>query len=289
MSLRALIEGSLPVTAPLVLNPLMARMAEAAGFSAGYLGGGSTGYQKVVLEANLNITEMCQAAVDIGAVSSLLLILDGACGFGDPMHMHRTIGMSEAAGFAAIEIEDQLVPKRAHHHIGIEHMIPAKLMAAKVKEAVAARRNPDFLIIARTNAMRASTMDDALRRGEAYRKAGADLLLLSMARKPEQLRAIAERLGGPLMYLAGRGGLAGTGMTLKELGDLGYKIVADPSTPLLAAYAAWKKIYEELADGFGARTRTKPDWDPVEKDMLGVIGIEKLLAIERATVEKGKK
>jgi methylisocitrate lyase len=231
---------------------------------------------------------MCQAALDIGAVSSLPLILDGACGYGDPMHMHRTIGMSEAAGFAAIEIEDQLVPKRAHHHVGIEHMIPAKLMAAKVKEAVAARRNPDFLIVARTNAMRASDMNDALRRGEAYRKAGADLVLLSMAHRPEQLRAIAQRLGGPLMYLAGRGGLAGMGMTLSDLGGLGYKIVADPSTPLLAGYAAWKKVYEDLADGFGAGTKTKPDWSPVEKDLLAVIGIEKLLAVERATVEKGK-
>jgi len=180
-SIRALLRGPLPVTAPLVLNPLMARMVEAAGFPAGYLGGGSTGYQKVALEANLNLTEMCQAALDIGAVSSLPLILDGACGYGDPMHMHRTIGMTEAAGFAAIEIEDQLVPKRAHHHIGIEHMIPMELMAAKVQAAAAARRNPDLLIVARTNAVRASNMDDALRRGEAYRKAGADLLLLSMA------------------------------------------------------------------------------------------------------------
>jgi len=149
-SIRALLRGPLPVTAPLVLNPLMARMVEAAGFPAGYLGGGSTGYQKVALEANLNLTEMCQAALDIGAVSSLPLILDGACGYGDPMHMRRTIGMSEAAGFAGIEIEDQLVPKRAHHHVGIEHMIPAELMAAKVEAAVGARRSPDFLIIART-------------------------------------------------------------------------------------------------------------------------------------------
>jgi 2-methylisocitrate lyase-like PEP mutase family enzyme len=288
MSLRALIEGPRPVTAPLVLNPLMARMAEAAGFPAGYLGGGATGYQKVALEANLNLTEMCQAALDIRAVSSLPLILDGACGYGDPMHMHRTIGMAEAAGFAAIEIEDQLVPKRAHHHAGIEHMIPAELMAAKVREAVAARRDPDFLIVGRTNAMRASDMDDALRRGEAYRKAGADLLLLSMAHRPEQLRAIAGRLGGPLMYLAPRGGLAGSGMTLDDLGRLGYKIVADPSTPLLAAYVAWKKVYAELADGFGAETATKPDWAPVEHDMLKVIDLEKLLAIERATVEKGR-
>jgi 2-methylisocitrate lyase-like PEP mutase family enzyme len=108
-----------------------------------------------------------------------------------------------------------------------------------------------------------------------------------MANTAEQLRAIAERLGGPLMYLAGRGGLAGLGLTLAELGALGYKIVADPSTPLLAAYAAWKKAYAELADDFGSRLAAKPDWAPVEKDMLAVIDIEKLLAVERATVERG--
>ena len=204
------------------------------------------------------------------------------------MHMQRTIGMSEAAGFEAIEIEDQLVPKRAHHHIGIEHMIPAELMAAKVREAVAVRRHPDFLIIARTNAMRASTMDDALRRGEAYKKAGADVLLLSMAHKPEQLRAIAARLGGPLMYLTGRNGLAGLGMTLADLGGLGFKIVADPSTPLLAAFAAWQKVYAHLADGFGIKREGAPDWGPTEEAMLSAIDLEKLLAVERATVAKGQ-
>jgi 2-methylisocitrate lyase-like PEP mutase family enzyme len=289
MALRTLMQGPLPVTAPLVLNPLMAKMVEGLGFSAGYLGGGATGYLKVGLEANLNLTEMCQAALDIRAVSSIPLILDGACGYGDPMHMHRTIGMAEAAGFAAIEIEDQLVPKRAHHHIGIEHMIPQTLMAAKIKEAAAARRSHDFVIIGRTNAMRASDMDDALRRGEAYRKAGADVLLLSMARKPEQLRTIAQKLGGPLMFLTGRGGLSSIGMTLKEMGDLGYKIVADPQTPLLAGYLAWKTVYEELAENFGAKAKHPVDYTPVEHDMLKVIGIEKLLAVERATVEKGKK
>ena len=288
MSLRTLMQGPLPVTAPLVLNPLMAKMAEAAGFSAGYLGGGATGYLKVVLEANLNVSEMCQAALDIRAVSSLPLILDGAVGYGDPMHMHRTIGMAEAAGFAAIEIEDQLVPKRAHHHVGIEHMIPLALMAAKIREAVAARRDRDFLIVGRTNAVRASTMDDALRRGEAYRTAGADLVLLSMAHRPEQLRAIAERLGGPLMYLTGRGGLAGVGLTLKDLGAMGYRIVADTQTTLFAGYAAWKNVYEDLANDFGAGSRPTHDWEALEHDMLDVIGIEKLLAVERATVEKGK-
>ncbi len=77
-------------------------------------------------------------------------------------------------------------------------------------------------------------------------------------------------------------------LTLQDLGRLGYKIVADPSTPLLAAYAAWKKAYEDLADGFGARIPAKPDWGPVEKDMLAVIDLEKLLAVERETVETGR-
>src|SRR5207248_2815951 len=108
---------------------------------------------------------------------------------------------------------------------------------------VAARRNPDFLIIGRTNAMRTGDLDEALRRGEAYRQAGADVVLVAIARQPEQLRAIGEGLGAPLMYLTGRGGLAETGMTLQEFGGLGYRIVADPTTPLIAAYGAWKKVY----------------------------------------------
>ena len=94
------------------------------------------------------------------------------------MHLHRTINMVEAAGFAAIELEDQLLPKRAHHHIGIEYMIPSELMAAKIDEAVKARRDQSFVLIGRTNALNSSTMDDALRRAEAYRAAGADMLFI---------------------------------------------------------------------------------------------------------------
>jgi methylisocitrate lyase len=120
--------------APAVFNPLCAKLAQAAGFEMLYLGGGTLGYIKCGLEANLNITELVHAGVEIRAVSDLPLILDGACGFGDPMHMHHVIPYAEAAGFAAIEIEDQILPKRAHHHIGIEHMIPQSLMAAKVRE-----------------------------------------------------------------------------------------------------------------------------------------------------------
>src|SRR5262249_58058406 len=149
--------------------------------------------------------------------------------------------------------------KRAHHHAGVEHMIPMELMSAKVKEAVAARRNPDFLIVARTNAIRASNMDDALRRGDAYRKAGADLVLLSMAHTPELLRAISERLGGPLMYLAGRGRPSRPGPTPGDLRRPGYKIGAHPPPPPPAGHAAPEKGYRGPADGVGARSQGQAD------------------------------
>ncbi|HYH41887.1 MAG TPA: isocitrate lyase/phosphoenolpyruvate mutase family protein, partial [Burkholderiales bacterium] len=134
-SLRELVSRPKAYLAPAVFNPLCAKIAHAAGFEMLYLGGGTLGYIKCGLEANLNITELAHAGIEIRAVSDLPLILDGACGFGDPMHMHHVIPLAEAAGFAAIEIEDQLLPKRAHHHMGIEHMIPQELMVAKVREA----------------------------------------------------------------------------------------------------------------------------------------------------------
>ena len=284
-ALREALTGDAPVCAPLVLNPLMAKMAEAAGFPALYLGGGATGYAKVALEANLNLTEMVQAGLDIRTVTGLPLILDAAAGWGDPMHMHRTVGMAEAAGFAAIEIEDQLLPKRAHHHIGIEHMIPRELMEAKVREAVAARRNGEMLIIARSNGVRASDMDDALRRAEAYRKAGADVLLLS-PRNPEEARHIGERLGPPLMHICRPGGLAALGLTLDEMHALGVRIVVDPVTPLLAAYEAMGAVYRELGPGFNLGSRSLEDWEALQEQMHGTIGLAALLAIEKETVEK---
>src|SRR5439155_18779954 len=99
---------------------------------------------------------------------------------------------------------------------------------------------------------------DRLPEGRARGEPQRDRDVPGRRRHRRRLVAAAERLGGPLMYLAGRGGLAGLGLTLADLGGLGYKIVADPSTPLLAAYAAWKKVYAELADGFGATVKTKP-------------------------------
>ncbi len=282
-ALKAQIEGAEPVLAPLVLNPLMARLAERAGFTALYLGGGAMGYVTCFTEANLSLTEMCQAGLDIRAACPLPLILDGACGWGDPMHLRRTIAMAEAAGFAAIEIEDQILPKRAHHHIGIEHLIEAPLMVEKVREAVAARRSPEFLIIARTNAVRDISMDEALRRGEAMKRAGADILFLT-ARDPDDIRHIAERLPPPLMHMFLGGGIT-AGVPVAELHRMGYRLFVDPVTPLLAMHRA-------LRDSYAALRAAEPDPligpdGPAEQQALHeTIDLEKLLEIERRTVER---
>ena len=98
-NMTEMMRGPLPVRAPLVLDPMMAKMAEKAGHKALYLGGGTMGYQRVYLEANLTLTEMAQMAVEIRTVRDLPLVFDAAAGWGDPMHMHRTMGMAEAAGF----------------------------------------------------------------------------------------------------------------------------------------------------------------------------------------------
>jgi 2-methylisocitrate lyase-like PEP mutase family enzyme len=271
-----------PVLAPLVLDPISAKLAESAGFRAMYLGGGSMGYLTTATEANLTLTEMAQAALQIRAASDLPLILDGTCGWGDPMHLHRTIAMSEAAGFAAIEIEDQLLPKRAHHHVDVEHLIPAELMTQKIEEAVAARRDPDFIIIARTNACRTHDLDEAVRRAEAYKRAGADMLLI-LPKSPEQAREIGERIEAPLFYLM-LGSVTSMGMSLAELGDLGYKIIVDPVTPFLAHHKALRLCYEALAKGLSDPT-LGADYRDEGRLVHETIELEKLLDVERRTVE----
>ena len=281
---RNLLAGKRALVAPAVFNPLSAKLAEAEGFEVLYLGGGTIGYLNCSLEANLGIVELAQAGVQIRSACPLPLILDGACGFGDPMHMHHTIGIAEAAGFAAIEIEDQILPKRAHHHVGMEHMVPQELMVEKVREAVRARRDPDFVLIARTNAVRQTGMDDAIRRAAAYRDAGADMLYIT-ARTPEEAHRIARELPPPYMFSLPGHGAEVAGMPLAALGELGFRVFAS-SISALAFHRAMKRSYEMLARG-----EPDPAFDGTthmdeHHALHDSLGLERMLEIERRTVEK---
>jgi 2-methylisocitrate lyase-like PEP mutase family enzyme len=284
MTFKEMLAQKKTYLAPAVFNPLAAKLAKAAGFEMLYLSAGVLGYVKCNLEANMSLPELVQAGVEMRAASGLPLILDGACGFGDPMHMHHTVALSEAAGFCAIEIEDQLLPKRAHHHVGVEHMIPQELMVAKVREAVAERRNPDFAIIARTNGVRSSSMDDALRRAESYRKAGADVIYIS-PRTPEEARTIAQRLAGPFMFSVPGEDVHKFGVPLAELGALGYRILT-VTTPIYAYHRAMQQTYRAIADGTANPVMAGTTRKAEQAALHDTIGLDALLAIEKATVEK---
>lgn len=273
-----------PVLAPSVFSPLSARLAADAGFPALYLGGGCLGFERCVLEANLNLHDVIGAGAEIMAACDLPLILDAAGGFGDPMHIRRTIRMAELTGFAAIEIEDQLLPKRAHHHAGIDHIVSRELLVSKINEAVKTRQDPDFLIIGRTNALGVEGMDEALRRGDAMREAGADLLFF-MPRNPDEVERIGRTFGGGLMYAAPFGfDDAALGMPLAQMHALGYSLFAEAGLALFAAHEAMRNCYGDLANrnpDAAFRDRLGPEAQKVQ----ATAGLNEALEIERRTLD----
>jgi 2-methylisocitrate lyase-like PEP mutase family enzyme len=282
--LKDLIKGPDLIVAPVALNPIMAQMAELAGFKAAYLSGGSLGWYKGITEAGLSLSEMIQVVVDIRTVCRIPVVLDAGGGWGDPVHIHRTVTMSEAAGVECVEIEDQLLPRRVEHHVGIDNLVPLKLAADRIREAVAARTDSNLLIVGRTNAVRVDGMDDALRRAEAMKKAGADMLFV-YGRKPEEMRHIAERLPAPLMTFAPPDGWSSFPVSRAEMAKMGYRLAASSGTAFAAMMKAVRGSYEHLAAG-----TMDPFLGPggAEKEMKAahkVTGLDRLLEIERRTMK----
>jgi 2-methylisocitrate lyase-like PEP mutase family enzyme len=282
--LKNLIAGPDLIVAPVALNPIMAQMAALAGFKAAYLSGGSLGWYKGVTEAGLSLSEMIQVVVDIRTVCPIPVVLDAGGGWGDPVHIHRTIAMSETAGVQCIEIEDQLLPRRVEHHVGVDHLVPIGLAADRIREAVAARTDPNLVIVGRTNAVRVDGMNDALRRGEAMKKAGADMLFV-YGRKPEEMRHIAERLPAPLMTFAPPDGFGTFAISRAEMAKLGYRLAASSGSAFAAMVKAVRGSYEALAadrlDSFMGPGGVE-QW---MKQAHKVTGLDRLLEIERRTVK----
>jgi 2-methylisocitrate lyase-like PEP mutase family enzyme len=282
--LSALIRGNDLIVAPVALNPIMARLAEEAGFKAIYLSGGSLGWLKCVTEANLTLPELAEVAVDMRAACKLPIVLDAGGGWGDPVHVHRTIALSEAAGFSAIEIEDQLLPRRVEHHVGIDHLIPTELMLKKIAAARDARTDPDLVIIARTNARRVGGLDEAMRRAEAFHQAGADMLFC-YTRSADELRIMGERLPPPLMMFAPPDGFGTFALSERDLARLGYRLAASSGTAFAAMVKAVRQSYQCLAQG-----RMDPFLGPggADQEMKAAqetCGLDRLLQIERATMK----
>ena len=283
-TLKDLVRGDELVVAPVALNPIMARLAEAAGFKAIYLSGGSLGWVKCVTEANLTLPEMADIALDMRTVCRLPIILDAGGGWGDPAHMHRTIALTEAAGFAAIELEDQLLPRHFEHHVGVENLVTLDLVVKKIEEAVAARTDPNLIIIGRTNARRLHGLDEALRRAEALKVAGADMLFIH-SRDAEEMRIIGERLPPPLMAFAPPDGFAEFPLKERDLAKLGYRIAASSGTAFAAMHKAIKQSYECLARGKLDPFLGRGGAEREMKEAHKTCDLDRFLAVERRTMK----
>ena len=283
---RELMRGNELIVAPVALNPIMARLAEEAGFKAVYLSGGSLGWLKCVTEANLGLAEMIQVVLDMRAVCQLPIVLDVGGGWGDPVHVHRTVATCRAAGVAAIELEDQLLPRRVEHHARVDHLVPTAFMVEKINEAVAARSGDDLVLIARTNARRVYDLDEALRRAEAFHRAGADMLFVH-TRNAEEMRIVGERLPPPLMTFAPPDGFSGFPLSRADLHRLGYRLAASSGTAFAAMYNAVRQSYECLAQDKMDPFLGPAGADREMKAAMTTSGLARLLEIEQRTM-KGK-
>ena len=246
--LRALLDSGQTIVAPGAFDSLSARLVEEAGFPAVYMTGFGTsaaliGRPDVGL---LTMTEMAGNAGRIAECVDIPVIADADTGYGNPLNVIRTVGAYEAAGVAGIHIEDQVAPKKCGHLEG-KQVIPAEEMAQKIQAAVEARTQPEFVIIARTDARAVEGLERALRRGRMYREAGADVLFIeALTSEAEAEEAVRAFQGVPLLFNWAEGGKTPP-ISLDRLRELGYRIVIFPLSTLLAATGAMRRILLQIA------------------------------------------
>jgi methylisocitrate lyase len=235
-----------PIAVPGAFNPLVARLAEKAGFKAVYLSGGALSAGNGVPDIGLlTLTEFVHAAQLTAQATSLPLIADADTGFGESLNVERTVRLFEQAGVAAIHLEDQQMPKRCGHLSGKSLVAPEE-MAAKVRAAVAARRDPDFVIIARTDARGVTSFADAVGRAKQYLDAGADAIFPEALESPDEFARFAREV--PAVLLANMTEFGrGPNLDVATLGSLGYRLILFPLTAFRVAMKAAEDTLTELA------------------------------------------
>lgn len=223
---------------PGAYDGVSARLVERAGFSAVYMTGFGTSASRLGLPdlGYAGLAEMADHARNLAAAVGIPLIADADTGYGNALGVRRTVQAYEAAGVAALHIEDQVAPKRCGHLSG-HQIVPLGEFAGKVRAAVEARRDPDMMIIARTDAISALGFDEALRRGEAAARAGADVLFVEAPRDEAQVERIARAFDVPLLYNYASGGRSPL-LPFAQLRALGYAILILPIDTLLVATRA---------------------------------------------------
>jgi len=256
-------------------DPLSARIAVKSGAKAVYMTGfGVAGAGFGVPDIGLvNAEQMIERVrVIAGSIAPVPLIADGDNGHGGPLNVARLVCAYEQSGAQCIQLEDQVSPKRCGHMEGKE-VIPLAEAAAKIRAASEARSSSSFKIMARTDARATHDLDEALRRGEAFLKAGADILFIEAPRSEDELIKVATTFSGtPLVANLVEDGKTPM-LSPQALQQMGYKIALYPISALLAASAALERVYAQLL-GTKAEARARVTFQQYNE----IVGLPDLLA-----------
>lgn len=244
--LRELLRRDEALMAPGAFDPMAAKLVERAGFEAVYMTGGGTALARVGMPdvGLITMSEMVQNAAAIAEAVHIPLIADADTGYGNQLNVRRTVREYERAGVAGIHLEDQVFPKKCGHLLG-KRLIPIEEAVQKIRAAVDVRQDPDFLIIARCDALLVAGMEEAVRRGQAYLQAGADMLFIESPRTMEEIETIPRRLKGMHLF-----NMASSGKTpflsVKDVTRLGFKLMILPNFATLAAIKAMREVLAEI-------------------------------------------
>jgi carboxyvinyl-carboxyphosphonate phosphorylmutase len=278
--LRRLLGSGETILAPGAFDPLAARCVEEAGFDAVYMTGFGTaaamlGRPDVGLAT---MTEMVDNAARIAACVDIPVIADADTGYGNPINVIRTVDAYERAGVAGIHIEDQVAPKKCGHMEG-KLVIGTGEMVQKIRAAAEAKTDPDFVIIARTDAVAVEGLDSAIDRAGHYHAAGADVLFVEAVRTDDEAAAVARAFPDvPLLFNWAEGGKTPP-IGLDRLRELGYRIVIFPISTLLAATGAMRSILTEIAAA-GTPAAALPGL-PTFGEFVDFIGLPEVRAAEQ--------
>ena len=271
------------IVAPGAYDPISARVVQSLGFDTIYTGGYMSGAHLAVTEPLMTLTEQAEVGARVARSVDLPVICDADAGYGEPVHAMHTVRTFEKAGIAGIHIEDQVFPKRASYHAGLEHVIPLDEFLDKMKYALQARTDPDFLIIGRTDAFTAveGDMDEAIRRGNALRDLGVDVVMPRGVRQKHDLETFRKGVPNiPLLVIAGTDDI-----TVKEYEDLGYQVIIYATTPIVAAVNGLKQVYQSLKEtghiGINAQQVAA-----MRAEVEGLISLPEYQRVEAETTER---
>jgi len=269
--LRALLDRGPIIRAPGAFSPLVAMEIERAGFEAVYVSGAVVSADLGLPDIGLTtLSEVASRAEQIAAATDLPTIVDCDTGFGEPMNVARTVRMIEDKGLAGLHLEDQVIPKRCGHLDG-KAVVPAGDMVRRIKAAVDARRDPNLLIIARTDARAIEGIDAMIERAGQYVEAGADVVFTEALADAGEWSKAVSRIGAPLLANMTEFGKSEL-LAAELLAELGVRIVIYPVTTLRAAMKAAGDVLAEIA-GSGTQRGALPQMQTREQ-LYGLLRYE---------------